>query len=400
MTEATIPDSFYNHSPFFKRRWRGRRVCQQQWWRLWWGMHHRGRRRHRQVPNSSVPRHEKDDVMDEEFDGTPSTKFTSKRYLETPTSGNGKAGMYVYECKTCYRTFPSFQALGRHRASHKKPKKMAGEKKRSPSPPPLVSDDEDFSFKKHNQTNTSSPLSLPLTPKSSKVHECSICGAEFTSGQALGGHMRRHRMSGGTSKALSLSPNSFTPTVIESEEGKNTGNVLSLELDLNLPAPEHDHLRDTKFAFTSKQQQQHQQQQKQQYGLDGIQILLDDLDAYNICTCNILESRIALVYVDHCGGILDEAEEVLALLSSQEGQGVDNNQHYDGVNGVEVGDESEGCMELGVIYSWANRDRLYIGVDNVEDGSDSGSDFHNIDYSSDDENDDAMYKENNDPSVL
>ncbi|KAK2983754.1 hypothetical protein RJ640_022696 [Escallonia rubra] len=209
-----------------------------------------------------------DVVMDEEFDGSPSSKFTSKRYLETPTSGNGKAGMYVYECKTCYRTFPSFQALGGHRASHKKPKNMAEEKKRLPPPPPLVlSDDEDFSFKKRNQNNTSSPLSLPLTPKSSKVHECSICGAEFTSGQALGGHMRRHRVSGGTSTALSLSQNCSIPVVIESEEGKNTRNVLSLELDLNLPAPEHDHLRDTKFAFTSKQQQQQQQQQKQQYGL-------------------------------------------------------------------------------------------------------------------------------------
>ncbi|GFS46098.1 C2H2-type zinc finger family protein [Actinidia rufa] len=28
----------------------------------------------------------------------------------------------VYQCKTCQRTFPSFQALGGHRASHKKPK--------------------------------------------------------------------------------------------------------------------------------------------------------------------------------------------------------------------------------------------------------------------------------------
>ncbi|KAK3005693.1 hypothetical protein RJ639_017619 [Escallonia herrerae] len=211
-----------------------------------------------------------DNLMDEDFDGTPSSKFTSKRYLETPTSGNGKAGIYVYECKTCYRTFPSFQALGGHRASHKKPKNMAEEKKRPPPPPPLVlSDDEEFSFKKYNQNNiSSSPLSLPSTPKSSKVHECSICGAEFTSGQALGGHMRRHRVSGATSTALSLSPSSPIPTAVESEDGKKTRDVLSLELDLNLPAPEHDHLRDTKFPFTSKQQQeQKQQQQKQQSGL-------------------------------------------------------------------------------------------------------------------------------------
>ncbi|KAK3034958.1 hypothetical protein RJ639_033336 [Escallonia herrerae] len=217
-----------------------------------------------------------DNLMDEDRGGTPSSKFTSKRYLETPTSGNGKVGIYVYECKTCYRTFPSFQALGGHRASHKKPKNMAEEKKRPPPPPPpplVLSDDiEEFSFKKYNQNNVSSLLSLPLTPKTSKVYECSVCGAEFTSGQALGGHMRRHRVSGATSMststALSLSPSSPIPTAVESEDGKKTRDVLSLELDLNLPAPEHDHLLDTKFPFTSKQlQEQKQQQHKQQPGL-------------------------------------------------------------------------------------------------------------------------------------
>ncbi|KAK1398548.1 Zinc finger protein ZAT11 [Heracleum sosnowskyi] len=68
----------------------------------------------------------------------------------------------VYECKTCNRQFPSFQALGGHRASHKKPKLMTGDL-------------------------------LQQVPAKPKTHECSICGAEFALGQALGGHMRRHR---------------------------------------------------------------------------------------------------------------------------------------------------------------------------------------------------------------
>ncbi|KAL1549711.1 zinc finger protein ZAT12-like [Salvia divinorum] len=67
----------------------------------------------------------------------------------------------VFQCKTCNRQFPSFQALGGHRASHKKPR-----------------------------------LSAPGDVKP-KTHECAICGLEFPIGQALGGHMRRHRSTSG-----------------------------------------------------------------------------------------------------------------------------------------------------------------------------------------------------------
>ncbi|URE43141.1 Zinc finger protein [Musa troglodytarum] len=66
---------------------------------------------------------------------------------------SGSPPARVFECKTCNRQFPSFQALGGHRASHKKPK-LAGD---------------------------------------GRGDECSICGLEFAIGQALGGHMRRHR---------------------------------------------------------------------------------------------------------------------------------------------------------------------------------------------------------------
>ncbi|KAJ1297716.1 hypothetical protein BS78_01G398100 [Paspalum vaginatum] len=69
----------------------------------------------------------------------------------------------VFECKTCNRRFPSFQALGGHRASHKKPRLANG------------------------ADGAAAELPKP------KVHGCSICGLEFSIGQALGGHMRRHR---------------------------------------------------------------------------------------------------------------------------------------------------------------------------------------------------------------
>ncbi|CAL5334239.1 unnamed protein product [Camellia sinensis] len=72
------------------------------------------------------------------------------------TSGGGR----VFACKTCNREFHSFQALGGHRASHKKPTRLMVQVQPPPKP---------------------------------KKHECSVCGLEFATGQALGGHTRRHR---------------------------------------------------------------------------------------------------------------------------------------------------------------------------------------------------------------
>lgn len=101
----------------------------------------------------------------------------------------------VFECKTCNRQFGSFQALGGHRASHKKPR--------------IVDD--------HCKGNS------PVKPK---VHECSVCGSEFAIGQALGGHMRRHR------NAIQGFP---VVSVVKKGENKK-----ACGFDLNLPASEAD----------------------------------------------------------------------------------------------------------------------------------------------------------------
>uniref|UniRef100_A0A5B7BW74 Putative Nucleic acid binding protein n=1 Tax=Davidia involucrata TaxID=16924 RepID=A0A5B7BW74_DAVIN len=129
-------------------------------------------------------------------------------------------GLYVYQCKTCNRCFSSFQALGGHRASHKKTTKAA-----------MI----DQLANDHTTT-----LSLQIPNKVlSRVHECSICGAEFASGQALGGHMRRHR-------TITTSPD-------QSQQAKKPRSILSL--DLNLPASPEDEHRETKLVpFTSKGQ--------------------------------------------------------------------------------------------------------------------------------------------------
>ncbi|KAL6952274.1 hypothetical protein U1Q18_045802 [Sarracenia purpurea var. burkii] len=220
-------------------------------------------------------------------------KFTSKRFLEAPIL-NGKVtatvGMYVYQCKTCNRSFPSFQALGGHRASHKKFKSTtvasssaaiaAADEAKKRRMPIFSDEEEDEQFKNHHASSSSLSLQ-PIThshrgsssshgnPKSSsKIHECSICGAEFTSGQALGGHMRRHRAPLGAYTALSLSP-SISGLESENQEAKRQRNALSLDLDLNLPAPPETHhqgqeeskaavVTTTSTTFASKQQQKQQ----------------------------------------------------------------------------------------------------------------------------------------------
>lgn len=138
-----------------------------------------------------------------------------------------KDGAYLYQCRTCDRGFPSFRALGGHRARHKKMK---------PSP------EENNQDGGCDEYCTTTALSLKLSNrvslcsgKSSKVHECSICGADFSSGQALGGHMRRHR----------------TLVNESSQDVKKPRNVF--KLDLNLPAPDEDHDHsESKFPFHSK----------------------------------------------------------------------------------------------------------------------------------------------------
>ncbi|CAA6661775.1 unnamed protein product [Spirodela intermedia] len=115
----------------------------------------------------------------------------------------------VFECKTCNRRFPSFQALGGHRASHKKPR-LGGEQ--------------------HGQAASPVPVAVPGKPR---VHECSICGLEFSIGQALGGHMRRHRAAPTASGRRHRRRRATGEPAVVGEKRTELG--LALELDLNLP---------------------------------------------------------------------------------------------------------------------------------------------------------------------
>ncbi|KAG2311031.1 hypothetical protein Bca4012_025499 [Brassica carinata] len=116
---------------------------------------------------------------------------------------NGGDTKRVFTCKTCLKEFHSFQALGGHRASHKKP----------------------------NNETLSGLIKKAKTPSS---HPCPICGVEFPMGQALGGHMRKHRNENGGGVTLvtrALLPEPTVTTLKKSSSGKR---VACLDLSLGM----------------------------------------------------------------------------------------------------------------------------------------------------------------------
>ncbi|KAK3445284.1 hypothetical protein EUGRSUZ_A01232 [Eucalyptus grandis] len=127
-----------------------------------------------------------------------------------------------FKCKTCNRQFPSFQALGGHRASHKKPKL-------------LETKPED---------STKSVLGTTANPK---MHECSICGLKFSLGQALGGHMRRHRVQlmSGSGSVMKMDEIFVVGPTIPVLKRSKSSNKRVMGLDLNLTPLEND----LKFLF-------------------------------------------------------------------------------------------------------------------------------------------------------
>ncbi|XP_051152982.1 zinc finger protein ZAT5-like [Andrographis paniculata] len=183
----------------------------------------------------------------EEEEEEEEDKFSSRKFTEMATTTTGKVGIYVYECKTCNRTFPSFQALGGHRASHKKPKSSDQiDPKKSPPPAPASPPSQSYQHEELTKLNTKTAPAASTQPteiNKHKIHECSICGSEFASGQALGGHMRRHRpvtaAKTGNTESSSSSP-------------QDKGSRPALALDLNLPAPPEDEFHP--FSASSKPQ--------------------------------------------------------------------------------------------------------------------------------------------------
>ncbi|RCV34852.1 hypothetical protein SETIT_7G191200v2 [Setaria italica] len=180
----------------------------------------------------------------------PSAVAVTPQYI-SPASRN------VFECKACKKVFTSHQALGGHRASHKKVKGCFAAKFESKANEPtrllVTGDPNNVTGKRATVDETNAGVSTdakasvytattnadtnagtseaaaslsmaighnpPVTmlttasscKKNTKMHECSVCHRLFTSGQALGGHKRCHWLTSSTADPCNTVANMIPP---------------------------------------------------------------------------------------------------------------------------------------------------------------------------------------------
>ncbi|KAL5987329.1 hypothetical protein ACLOJK_038494 [Asimina triloba] len=148
--------------------------------------------------------------------------------------GKNRCKKSRFECTTCNKTFHSYQALGGHRASHKRVKGCFASKIESSEnsietdvSPDQIADNKLKSCRIENMTDPGEVADTTNVRKNVKAYECPVCLKVFSSGQALGGHKRSHMIGSADSRSEA---GQITTTQ------QNLAEVSDM-LDLNLPAP-------------------------------------------------------------------------------------------------------------------------------------------------------------------
>ncbi|XP_041008269.1 zinc finger protein ZAT4-like [Juglans microcarpa x Juglans regia] len=94
-----------------------------------------------------------------------------------------------FKCQTCKKAFPSYQALGGHRANHKKTKNQSREED--------LEDGKDGGTARGRSRTGHGRFEQ-------RVFECEFCFKVFESGQALGGHKKVHFSNLGNARSSSV----------------------------------------------------------------------------------------------------------------------------------------------------------------------------------------------------
>lgn len=157
-----------------------------------------------------------------------------------PTNSATKLNL-SYKCSVCDKSFPSYQALGGHKASHRKSAGGFG-----------VEDHQSTSSTTTITTTTNSGNNNSYIVGSGKAHQCSICHKSFPTGQALGGHKRCHYEGGSNNNkggdTTTTSVVTFSEGVGSTTDRANNISRSQLGFDLNLPSLSESSPRDFFFS--------------------------------------------------------------------------------------------------------------------------------------------------------